>query len=349
MPQSTRSRRALKRLGSGGSANLFSARRVHPRALPAAPALSREAKKRLPWFDYARTHSSSRTCRHFGISRSLFYYWKPRYDPRDLSKLESRPSRPKRVRQRRWTAAQVEAVRRVRGAYPRWGKQKLALLLARQGVHLSVSSVGRILTDLHRRGVLHEPRRVRATPHARHPRPHAQRKPGGMALAKQAPGDLVEIDTMQMHPAPGVTRYQFTAVDCASRYSVVGVRRTATAGTARDFLREAQARFPFPIRAIQVDGGSEFMADFERACRDDGVPVWVLPPRSPKLNGQVERANRTHREEFWECYDGELDLPTVGDALRRWEAVYNHERPHHALGLRTPAAFLTDWHLSKKS
>ena len=109
---------------------------------------------------------------------------------------------------------------------------------------------------------------------------------------------------------------------------------------------------PFAIKAIQIDGGSEFMAAFEQACHDDQVPLWVLPPHSPKLNGHVERSHRTHREEFWECYDGDLDLPMVGDALRGWEDVYNRERPHHALGLRTPAEFLADWHathLSKRS
>ncbi len=77
----------------------------------------------------------------------------------------------------------------------------------------------------------------------------------------------------------------------------------------------------------------------------------------PKLNGHVERSNRTHREAgalwaAWECSDGELDLPVVQSALRGWEEVDTTERPHHALGLRTPAAFLADWHatqLSKRS
>jgi len=348
MAQSTRSRRALKRLGSGSSANLFSALPI-ARSLPAAPTLSREGKKRLAWFDYARTHSVSQTCRHFGIARSLFYYWQPRYDPRDPSTLASRSSRPRHVRQREWSAAQVEAVRRAREHYPRWGKQKLAVILARQGVRLSVSMIGRILTDLKRRGLLVEPRRVRAVPHVRHPRPHAQRKPKGVILPRDAPGDLLEFDTMQVYPAPGVVRYQFTATDVASRWSVVGVRATATAGTATDFLRDAQSRMPFAIKAIQIDGGSEFMAGFEQACQDDRLPLWVLPPHSPKLNGHVERSNRTHREEFWECYDGDLDLLGVQPALRHWEDVYNRERPHHALGLRTPAEFLADWHLSKRS
>ena len=54
------------------------------------------------------------------------------------------------------------------------------------------------------------------------------------------------------------------------------------------------ARMPFGLRAVQVDGGSEFMAEFEQACLDRGIALFVLPPRSPKLNGHVERANGTH-------------------------------------------------------
>ncbi len=154
------------------------------------------------------------------------------------------------------------------------------------------------------------------------------------------PGDLVQVDTMHLTPLPGVERRHFSAVDLISRWSVTGVRSTATAGTARDFLAELEERLPVPIRAIQVDGGSEFMAEFEAACQERGIPLFVLPPRSPKLNGHVERANRTHRTEFWELYDGDLELPPLQAALRAWEETYNHLRPHQALGYLTPAEHL---------
>ncbi len=72
---------------------------------------------------------------------------------------------------------------------------------------------------------------------------------------------------------------------------------------------------PFPVNAIQIDGGSEFMAKFEWACRDLGIRLFVLPPRSPKLNGGVERANRTHTEEFYECSSGAVDSVTVTGAF----------------------------------
>lgn len=105
-------------------------------------------------------------------------------------------------------------------------------------------------------------------------------------------------------------------------------------------------RFPFPIKAVQVDGGSEFMADFEGACQKYGIRLFVLPPRSPKLNGHVERAQRTHTEEFYELYDGELDIPTLNQALLGWERIYDTFRPHHSLDGLTPAQYLKRCHLS---
>ena len=65
---------------------------------------------------------------------------------------------------------------------------------------------------------------------------------------------------------------------------------------------------PFPVRALSVEDGSEFMAEFEQACAERGIALFTLPPRSPKLNGRVERANRTHTEEFYEVTDAEATL-----------------------------------------
>lgn len=331
-------RRRFARVGSGTSVCL---RYRLPRAadrLPRAPQLSREAKLRLRLVEYAQTHSIAATARHFGVARSTVYRWHARYNPRDLTSLERRSSRPRRVRARTWTAAQAQAVRAARAAYPRWGKDKLAVVLRREGVALSVSMVGRILTHLRRTGQLVEPAVARVRPHARHARPYAVRKPKD--YVPERPGDLVQVDTMHLTPLPGVERRQFTAVDVVSRWGVVGVRGSATAGTAAAFLAELTARLPVPVQAIQVDGGSEFMAEFEAACRDREIALYVLPPRSPKLNGRVERANGTARREFWEVYGGELDLPPLQAALADWERTYNQVRPHQALGYRTPAAYL---------
>lgn len=330
--------RRFSRIGSGTSLCLRYRLPRMTNQLPHAPQLSKRAKQRLHVLDYARQHGVSAASRHFAFARSTIYRWRQRYDPANLTSLEDRSSRPKRVRHPTWTTAQATAVRQAREQHPRWGKDKLAVVLKRDGIALSVSMIGRILTHLQQSGQLHEAPLTRLRPHTRHARPYAIRKPNDLVV--EQPGDLVQVDTMHLTPIPGVERRHFSALDVVSRYSVVGVRGSATAGTARDFLADVIERAPFPIKAIQVDGGSEFKAEFEIACQERGLALYVLPPRSPKLNGRVERVNGTHRREFWECYGDELDLPTLQAALRAWEVEYNEVRPHQALGYHTPAEFL---------
>ncbi len=65
-----------------------------------------------------------------------------------------------------------------------------------------------------------------------------------------------------------------------------------------------------------------------------------MPPHSPKLNGSVERAHRTHTEEFYEVTDCTFDLEELRQELLEWERVYNTVRPHQALGYLTPKEFL---------
>ena len=205
---------------------------------------------------------------------------------------------------------------------------------------IATSTVGRILTHLKARGQLVEPLRngVKARRRPR-PRPHAVRKPKDYAVLQ--PGDLVQVDTLEVRPLPGVVWKHFTARDLVSRWDVIGVYSRATATTATSFLTQLRERMPFPVRAIQVDGGSEFQAQFEQACERWGLSLFVLPPRSPKLNGHVERAQRTHTEEFYELIPDSFQLPALNRHLRAWERIYNTVRPHQTLGYRTPLEFLT--------
>ena len=303
--------------------------------------LSREARVRLAWMDfYRRCQNVAHTCRHFGISRQTFYRWQRRYDPYDLRTLEERSHCPRRRRQPTWSFPLEEKVLLLRLQFPRWGKDKLAVLLRRQRLAISTSMVGRILARLKQQGQLVEPPRtgVSGSRRALRPRPFAVRKPKQYAVF--APGDLVEVDTLDVRPVPGVVFKQFTARDVISRWDVIQAHRRATAQSATQFLDTLQHRMPFPIRALQVDGGSEFAAEFEQACQQRGLHLFVLPPRSPKLNGAVERANRTHTEEFYQVTPCSLEMNKLNRELRQWENIYNTVRPHQALGYLTPQQFL---------
>jgi transposase InsO family protein len=263
--------------------------------------------------------------------------------PGQSQTLEDRACVPRSRRQPSWTTDQAHAVRDLREQYPRWGKAKLQCCLARGDtpVVLSVSMVGRILRRLRSTGQLLEPpNRVRTAKRC-WTRPYGTRKPTDYVAT--APGDLIQVDTVDVRPRPGVLLKHFTAADVVSRWSLAEVAGTATASVAVRVLDALAARLPYPVRAIQVDGGSEFMAEFEAACQTRGIRLFVLPPRSPKLNGCVERTNRTWREEFYACTTAASTVGALAAAAREWETVYNRVRPHQALGYQTPAAWLATW------
>jgi len=302
-------------------------------------SLSPEAKKRYRWLQWHATNGKnvSLTCRRHGISRRTFYRWQHRFDQKGLAGLEDRSHRPHRCPRPTWTVVQAEAVLALREQYPTWGKVKLAVLLRRQGIDLSVSMVGRILRSLKSRGQLKEPPRSRRRT-KRLPRPYAVRKPKDYVVAE--PGDLVQVDTLDVQVVPGARFKHLSVVDVCSRWHVAEIRRSGTAQTMRENLDRMRTRLPFRIKAIQIDGGSEFRAEFEAYCQAEDIKLFVLPPRSPKLNGRVERVQRTDREEFYACTDVEPRLEALQPALLAYEEIYNTVRPHQALGYLTPKEFL---------
>jgi transposase len=319
------------------------------RLLPKAAAkareprpVTREAKRRLRavhWYE-ARGRNASLTARHFGVSRSSLHTWLKRYQEAGIGGLADRSRRPRRVRQPTWSAALAARVLTLRQENPRWGKDMLTPILRREGTVVSVSMVGRILSRLKRQGrllpaTLADPCIVSAP----YIRPYARRKPS--EYQPRAPGDLVQVDSADVRWTGANQAYKhFSARDYVSRWDVLGVYGRATAITARDFLQDLLTRAPFEVRAIQVDGGSEFKAEFEAACQDQGLLLFVLPPRSPKLNGRVERAQRTHKEEFYQLIDPPDSLTSLRAQLLMQEQRYNTYRPHQALGYMTPQEWL---------
>lgn len=309
--------------------------------------LSSAAEDRLRWLSawqalVRQGLSGEKAAEVLGIPRASLYRWQVRLKDEGPKGLEDRSRRPRKTRKRTWTLELIRATQELRGDYPRWGKDKLVVLLSRRGFKVSTSTVGRVLTYLKARGALQEPPRYRIKSRRLKPRSYGMRKPRDHRVRE--PGDLVELDTLDIRPLPGVSLKHFTAQDTVSHWDVMAIHSRATAATAARFLDELLNRMPFPVRAIQVDGGSEFMAVFEEACRQRGVKLFILPPRSPRLNGQVERAHRTHLEEFYELYDGDWTQPDLTLALRAWERKYNTVRPHQALHNRTPWEYLEQCH-----
>ncbi len=307
--------------------------------------ITKEAAKRLQWFDYyGRCGNARKTCRYFGISAQTFYRWKARFDPYDLTKLEEESRRPHEVRQPQTPLPVIERIVALREEHPRWSRDKLAVLLGRERIKISGSTVGRVMARLKARGLLVEPVSVRqaklARKRRRKPR-YAVRRPKDYRV--EDPGDLVQLDTLHARLLPGERRIQFRAHDVISKRAALRVYRRQTSGAAAEFLYHLKMKFPFSIRAIQIDGGSEFMDEFEKACKRSKIRLFVNPPHRPEMNGGVERGNRTDREEFYEVQELSLDMAELNLQVEEYERVFNYVRPHKALDMKTPHEYYLLW------
>ena len=192
--------------------------------------------------------------------------------------------------------------------------------------------------------VLVEPENVRLAKLARKRRRrqrYAVRRPKDYKV--EAPGDLVQVDTLHARLVPDERRFQFRAHDVISKRAALRVYKRQTSGAAAEFLYHLKMKFPFHIRAIQIDGGSEFMDEFEKACKRSKIRLFVNPPHHPEMNGGVERGNRTDREEFYEVEDLSLDLQDLNLQVEEYERKFNYVRPHKALVMRTPNEYYLLW------
>jgi transposase InsO family protein len=277
--------------------------------------------------------TASQAAKAVGTPPSTLYRWAKDVPPKSR--------RPKTIRRTTWTSTLVQAVEEWRLEEPTWGKAKIVVKLREEGFTVSEATVGRILTHLVKRGAI-EP--VPAMRKAAKTRKWAPQRRFAERLPKSAkatrPGQIVQLDTVYVTLAPGKHIKHFTAYDPVAKWTVAKAYNRATAASAAMFLDKLTADMPFKVEAIQVDGGSEFMAEFEDACQSRAIKLFVLPPKSPEINGAVERCNGSWRYEFYAVYDLPTRVDQLNPLIDAFQNRYNTHRPHGALGGRTPAQYL---------
>jgi transposase InsO family protein len=232
----------------------------------------------------------------------------------------------------------VQRIQALREQYPRWGREKLKVLLAREGTWLSPKSIERVIGRLKARGVLREPLRLRKRVRWQHER--LRRPP---ELMVDHPGALVQVDSKQVPLGKGVVVYEFGAVDYFTRKRVVALAPRLTSAQGALFLKRLVATFPFPVQAVQSDGGSEFLKEFEPTVAELQLTHYFNRPNYPQGNGRIERSFRTDEEEFYQVEDLPAPMGGLEAALLRWNQVYETGRPHQALAYKTPEQFYQDW------
>ena len=306
------------------------------------PLLDREVRRRLAVLRHVEeeTGNVAMTCRYFGISRQLYYTWLRRYRAHGAEGLRAQSRRP-HSHPKTTSTDIVGKIIHLRQSY-HFGPAKIQMYLKRyHDVEISKSGVWRILKRLD----------LNRLPASQRYKRHDRR---WKRYEKQLPGHRVQIDVKFIEPLPAPATpaatsgepmrasrrryYQYTAIDDCTRLRVLKIYPANNQKTAIQFLDYVLARLPFGVEVIQTDNGAEFQSAFHFHALDKGIQHVYIKPRTPRLNGKVERSHRIDAEEFYRLLDGVLidDSQLFRDKLQEWEDYYNYHRPHGGLGGQTP-------------
>jgi len=144
-----------------------------------------------------------------------------------------------------------------------------------------------------------------------------------------------------LDPIPGLTPkkfYQYTAIDDCTRIRILKIYNRYNQKNSIEFVDYVLAKLPFSVHSIQTDNGTEFGPQFHWHILDKGIEHRYIKPRTPRLNGKVERSHRIDDEEFYQMLQGIVidDSKLFNEKLREWENFYNFQRPHGSLSGQTP-------------
>lgn len=292
----------------------------------------RKANHRLRILKHAEeiTHNVAKTCRYYGLSRNKFYKWKRRYEENGIDGLKDKSRAPKYMPH----ATKQEIVDQIlylRKNY-HFGPFKMMMYLKRyHGVDISKTTIYRILKKhnlnklpTHQKGIKREKRYRR--------------------YEKPIPGYQLQIDVKFLGKLKFKQEerekkyYQFTAIDDCSRIRILKIYDKINQKTAVEFTDYVLSQLPFQIKCIQTDNGTEFSNQYHWHLEDLGIRHIYIKPRTPRLNGKVERSHRIDEEEFYQLLKGKKidSIDEFNFKVKKWQDYYNHERPHGGLKGKTP-------------
>lgn len=266
-------------------------------------------------------------CRRFGISPQTAYKWLARHEQQGRAGLVDRSKRPKTSPC--LTPIGLESlVVELRLSHPYWGGRKLSRRLQDLGYPaLAPSTVTNIL---HRHGLIDPLASQAATPWKR--------------FEHAAPNDLWQMDFKGHFQTTEGPCHPLTVLDDHSRFNL-GLHACACQrhDTVQDNLIQIFERYGLPVR-INTDNGAPWGAPSQPGQLTE-LAIWLIRlgirlsfsrPYHPQTNGKDERFHRSLKAEVLNGRSFH-SLRQAQDAFDRWREIYNHQRPHEALGMATPA------------
>jgi putative transposase len=303
--------------------------------------LSKDALKRLSWMDWYFSHgeNAEATCRHFGLSKSVFYRWRGRFNKYDLTSLEfdTKTRKPHKLREMTTAKETLELISQIREEDVEKSKYEIQAELRHEyGIKIGYNTIQK---------VINRNPRLLTTYHKKKLKMHRKLKIARLRAAKELKekdlGSLVQIDTKYLYIL--TTRfYVFVAIDCKSRYGYIRAYKTISSASAADFLTKVIEYFPFSISAINTDNGSEYLLNFHKLTEELNIPHYFSHPHTPKENSRAERLIQTVEYEFFNYQEDLLndDLDEVNRRCEMFNKKYNQKRYHHSLQYQTPQAYI---------
>jgi transposase InsO family protein len=304
--------------------------------------LTSAAQLKLEWIIFYYTLGNKKvlpTARHFGITRKTLHKWLKRFDETYLPSLEEHSRAPEKTRQRDISSLQRERIRKLRNKHIRWGKMKLRKLYKKlYGEYVSSWKFQIVIEE---EQLYHSKQSVQRQKEKRNQaRKQAKKRITTLKKEKQV-HYLWHVDTVVFTMSHGGYRYLLTAIDDTSKLAYARLYTTHSSKQAADFLKRLHYLTEGEIINLHHDNGSEFMLNFEKACKELSLPQYYSRVRTPKDNAVLERFNRTIQEE---CIDllkvGLEDIEEVNECLTDWLIEYNSVRPHQALDYQTPLEYI---------
>ena len=277
------------------------------------------------------------TCRHFGISKSVFYRWFNRFDKGNLRTLEfdTKTRRPHHVREMTTPLWIQKRIYEIRINDLEKSKYEIQAELRDEGIVIGRKCIQKVINR--HKELLNTQHRKRVRQHRNY---KIARIKAAIELREKELGSLVQVDTKYFYVL-GKKFYIFSAIDCKSRYGFIYCYRCISSSSGRDFIRKVRNYFPFEIQAINTDNGSEYLLNFHKEIESWGIPHFFTDPHCPKQNGRVERFHQTAEYEYFNYqYDLLDDLEEINRHCMLFNEKYNKKRLHKSLGYKTPEKYV---------
>lgn len=303
------------------------------------------AKQRFKIIQFYEKYGEAATKEAFGVDRKLISKWRRRLKAAKghLSGLIPDSTKPHRTRKSIAPTIIIDFIRDLRKKHPKLGKEKIKPLLEKfcqeKNINsLSESTIGNIIK---RHKLFFQP--PGRGQHQRH-KSIQNGKAKTRLRAKQSPrpkeyGHILSDTVVRV--TDGIKDYFISAIDAKSKFAFSLNYKHLSAQTMSDFYYKFREVYPIPILSWQNDNGPENLGSFEMLLKKEGIPHYYTYPRCPKINGIIERYNRTLQEEF---INNHIDLmhekKSLNIALADYLIFYNTIRVHKSLGLVSPVQHL---------